>query len=152
MPPSEPSLHHAQVFYPPGEEGRARAFYGYQLGLREIPRPSSLAERAGIWFEAPPGHVHLSADDDLGLHPRRHFALRVTDLDALTAHLRAAGARFEEATPPQGSNATARSRMARINANRKAVALGLRVPGWRRVYVFDPFGNKIELDEIPSDD
>jgi hypothetical protein len=35
--------------------------------------------------------------------------------------LRVAGARFEEAD---------------------------QIPGWRRTYVFDPFGNKIELDEI----
>lgn len=112
-----------QVFYPPGEEGRARAFYLEQLGLREIPRPSSLAERPGLWFEASPGQVHLSVDDDLGLqHPRRHFALRVPDLEALTSRLRAGGARFEEASP---------------------------ITGWRRVFVFDPFGNRIELDEIP---
>ena len=37
--------------------------------------------------------------------------------------LRKVDARFEEATP---------------------------IPGWRRCYVFDPFGNKIELDEIPE--
>jgi len=24
------------------------------------------------------------------------------------------------------------------------------IPGWRRCYVFDPFGNKIELDQIPE--
>ena len=65
--------------------------------------------------------MHLSADDDLGLHPRRHFALRVADLDAAARRLAAAGARFEEADP---------------------------IPGWRRRYVFDPFGNKIELAEI----
>ena len=116
------SLHHAQVFYPPGEEANARAFYGEGLGLVELTRPSTLAaERAGLWYEAGPGHVHLSADRDLGLHPRRHFALRVDDLDALRARLAARGARFEEATP---------------------------IRGWRRCYVFDPFGNKIELDEI----
>jgi catechol 2,3-dioxygenase-like lactoylglutathione lyase family enzyme len=116
------SLHHAQVFYPPGEEAKARDFYGKRLGLREIERPSTLSERDGLWYEAPPGHVHLSADDDLGLHPRRHFALRVDDLDAMRNRLREGGARFEEATS---------------------------IPGWRRCYVFDPFGNKIELDEIP---
>jgi len=117
------SLHHAQVFYPPGEEARARKFYGDTLGLSELERPATLRARAGIWYAAPPGHVHLSADRELGLHPRRHFALRVDDLDATVNTLRASGARFEEAEP---------------------------IPGWRRTYVFDPFGNKIELDEIPS--
>src|ERR1700687_6436450 len=112
------SLHHAQVFYPPGEEARPRDFYGNAVGLAEIQRPETLADRNGIWFSAPPGHVPLSADADLGLHPRRHFVLRVDDLDALRNRLRAHGARFEEATP---------------------------IPGWRRCSVFDPFGNKIEL-------
>ena len=115
------ALHHAQVFYPPGEEARARQFYAQALGLCEIERPPTLRDRAGIWFAAGTGQVHLSADRDLGLHPRRHFALRVDDLDAAIARLRDAGARFEDADP---------------------------IPGWRRTYVFDPFGNKIELDQI----
>jgi len=114
-------LHHAQVFYPAGGEARARAFYGGLLGLDELPRPETLGEREGIWFAAGPGQVHLSVDADLALHPRRHFALRVDDLDDCVARLRGSGARLEEATP---------------------------IPAWRRVYVFDPFGNKIELDEI----
>jgi catechol 2,3-dioxygenase-like lactoylglutathione lyase family enzyme len=114
-------LHHAQVFYPPGEEARARQFYTAALGLEEIERPTTLRARSGIWYAAGTGHVHLSEDHDLGLHPRRHFALRVDDLDDTVERLRAAGARFEEADP---------------------------IPGWRRTYVFDPFGNKIELDEI----
>lgn len=114
-------MHHAQVFYPPGEEARARRFYTDALGLEEIERPAAL-DRPGIWYAAPPGYVHLSADRDVGLHPRRHFALRVDDLDATVARLRGQGARFEDADP---------------------------IPGWRRVYVIDPFGNRIELDEIP---
>jgi len=117
------SLHHAQVFYPPGEEARARRFYGDALGLEEIERPSTLQDRPGIWYAAGSGHVHLSADSELALHPRRHFAVRVDDLGAITSRLRDAGARFEDADP---------------------------IPGWRRIYVFDPFGNKIELDEIPQ--
>ena len=116
------SLHHAQVFYPPGEEAKARIFYGKALGLAEIPRPQTLSDRDGIWFEAGQGQVHLSAQDDLALHGRRHFALRVDDLGTIRVRLAKHGAQFEEATP---------------------------IPGWRRCYVFDPFGNKIELDEIP---
>ena len=118
-----PSLHHAQVFYPPGEEATARAFYTTALGLPEIQRPSTLADRDGLWFEAGAGQVHLSAQNDLNLHGRRHFALRIDDLDEMRQRLAKHGAQFEEATP---------------------------IPGWRRCYVFDPFGNKIELDEIPA--
>ena len=114
------SLHHAQVFYPPGAEAEARKFYGKALGLAEIERLSTLSDRDGLWFAAGGGQVHLAAQSDLALHPRRHFALRVGDLDALRAQLARSGVRFEEATP---------------------------IPGWRRCYVFDPFGNKIELDQ-----
>ena len=45
----------------------------------------------------------------------------MSDLDAAVRTLKESGARFEDADP---------------------------IPGWRRTYVFDPFGNKIELDEI----
>jgi|SRR5919202_4358067 catechol 2,3-dioxygenase-like lactoylglutathione lyase family enzyme len=120
MATSRPSLHHVQVFYPPGQDAAARRFYAEALGLDEIARPATL-ERSGLWFQAGDGHIHLSAQQDLALHPRRHFALRVADLDAVSRALRERGVRFEDADP---------------------------IPGWRRVYVFDPFGNKIELDEI----
>jgi hypothetical protein len=119
------SLHHAQVFYPPGEEAQARAFYGKTLGLNEIRRPETLSDREGIWYSAPPRHVHLSADRDLALHPRRHFALRVDDLDALRNRLRRCYCGVREAHTPSSR--------------------GRRRPP---EYVFDPFGNKIELDEI----
>ncbi len=117
-----PRLHHAHVFYSEGEEAAARRFYGGLLGLPEIERPLTLADRASLSLRGGRRTGAPLRRPDLGLHPRRQFALRVDDLDALVARLRAAGARFEEAIP---------------------------IPGWRRLYVFDPFGNKIELDEIP---
>jgi len=117
----QPSLHHAQVFYPAGQEASARAFYVRHLGLVEIPRLTEGSGRAGLWFAAGDGQVHLSVETDLHLHPRRHFALRVEDLAALVSSLREAGVRLEEADP---------------------------IPGWQRIYCFDPFGNKIELDQL----
>ena len=122
------SLHHAQVFYPPGEEAQARDFYGKALSLEEISRPETLSDRSGIWYSAPPGHVHLSADGDLGLHPRRHFALRIDDLDAMRNRLR--------------RRCCCGVREAHTPSNRRR-----RTPP---EYVSDPFGNKIELDEIPE--
>jgi hypothetical protein len=117
------SLHHAQVFYPPGGEAKVRAFYGTALGLAELPRPATLSETAGLWFEAGEGQVHLSAQADLALHGRRHFALKIDDLDAMRARSCYCGVR-EAQTPSRR---------------------GRRMPP---EYVFDPFGNKIELDEI----
>jgi extradiol dioxygenase family protein len=117
------SLHHAQVFYPPGEEAKARSFYGIALGLPELERPTTLSDREGIWYGAGQGQVHLSAQSDLALHGRRHFALRVDDPDAMRARRCYCGVR--EAQTPSSR--------------------GRRKPP---EYVFDPFGNKIELDEI----
>ena len=117
------ALHHAQVFYPAGEEARARRFYAEQLGLQEVERPASLRGRPGLWFEVPGGaHVHLAVEPDLALHPRRHFALRVDDTARMRRELEAAGVRSEDAD---------------------------EITGWIRCYVFDPFGNKIELDQLP---
>ena len=122
------SLHAAGVLLRPARSAKAKQTsaaglreYGTALGLAELPRPATLSDNAGLWFEAGEGQVHLSAQTDLALHGRRHFALRIDDLAAMRARLSQHGARFEEATP---------------------------IPGWRRCYVFDPFGNKIELDEI----
>ena len=113
-------LHHTQVFYPAGGEAALRRFYVDQLGLRELPRPATLPPD-GLWLEVPGGgQVHLSVESDLSIHPRRHFALRVDDLSQTRALLAAHGARFEDA---------------------------VEIPGWQRCYVFDPFGNKIELDQ-----
>ena len=119
-------LHHTQVFCPPGGEARARRFYGGLLGLRELPKPASLRENGGCWFEAPGGgQVHLSTETDLHLHPRRHFALRVDDVTRMRRELEAQGVRSEDAST---------------------------ITGWTRCYVFDPFGNKIELDQTETSD
>lgn len=114
-------LHHAQVFCPPGGEAQARRFYVGLLGLRELPKPASLRENGGCWFEAPGGgQVHLSTETDLHLHPRRHFALRVDDVTRMRREFEAQGVPSEDAS---------------------------LITGWTRCYVFDPFGNKIELDQ-----
>jgi catechol 2,3-dioxygenase-like lactoylglutathione lyase family enzyme len=113
-------LHHAHVCCPPDGEAQARRFYVDQLGLRELQRPASLG--IGWWFGIPDGaEVHVSAETDVGVHPRRHFALRVDDVDAMRSALEAQGVR-----------------------SRDAVA----IPGVRRCYVFDPFENMVELHQI----
>jgi catechol 2,3-dioxygenase-like lactoylglutathione lyase family enzyme len=113
-------LHHAHVCCPPGGEAEARRFYVDQLGLKELPRPAHLG--AGWWYGVPDGgQVHVSVEADVGIHPRRHFALRVDDVAGMRRALAREGVRSEDA---------------------------VEIPNVRRCYVFDPFGNKIELHEI----
>jgi catechol 2,3-dioxygenase-like lactoylglutathione lyase family enzyme len=106
---------------PPGGEAEARAFYGGILGLREVAKPAALADRGGAWFASGTAQVHLGVDADFRPARKAHPALVVNDLDAALAQCRVAGSTVAEATP---------------------------IPGLRRAYVYDPFGNRIELVEV----
>ena len=115
-------VHHVQVLIPEGAEERARAFYGGLLGLLEVPKPAALAARGGCWFSGAGVSVHLSPEQPFAPATRAHLAIGVTDLDAARAELAEAG-------------------LAIIDD-------GLDV-GFRRFYVHDPFGNRLELVERP---
>lgn len=113
-------LSHVNVTMPKGGEDAARAFYAGALGLREVPKPESIRNRGGVWFQAGDLDVHLSVEENRGGRDSyRHFGLECDDVDELRARLEAAGIATEEGRP---------------------------VP-WRRFFVYDPFGNRIEIHE-----
>ncbi len=113
-------IDHVQLAMPSGQEDRARAFYAGLLGIPEVPKPAALQARGGVWFEAGEAKIHLGVDP--AFHPARkaHPALVVRDLRALVDCLRDAGVEVVEDD---------------------------RLPGFQRVYVADPFGNRLELME-----
>jgi catechol 2,3-dioxygenase-like lactoylglutathione lyase family enzyme len=113
-------VHHVQVLIPEGAEERARAFYSGLLGLLEVPKPAALVARGGCCFSGAGVSVHLSPEQPFVPATRAHLAIGVTDLDAARADLAEAG-------------------LAIIDD-------GLDV-GFRRFYVHDPFGNRLELVE-----
>jgi catechol 2,3-dioxygenase-like lactoylglutathione lyase family enzyme len=112
-------IEHVQLAMPAGREAEARDFYAGLLGIPETPKPPELARRGGVWFEDGPVKLHLGVDADF--HPARkaHPALLVRDLRALVERLR--DAQVEVVEDP--------------------------LEGYDRVYVFDPFGNRLELME-----
>jgi catechol 2,3-dioxygenase-like lactoylglutathione lyase family enzyme len=114
------AVDHVQLAMPRGREPEARAFYHAVLGLEEQPKPPVLAARGGCWFSNGPVTLHLGVEDDFRPARKAHPALMVDDLDALCDSLRSAGheVRFDD-----------------------------ELPGVRRCYVDDPFGNRIELIE-----
>lgn len=114
------ALHHVQVAIPTGGEADARSFYGELLGLTEVAKPSSLADRGGVWFRSGAAELHLGVADPFVPAAKAHPAFVVSGLDALCARLRDHGV---AATPDD------------------------LLPGHRRAYVQDPFGNRIELVE-----
>jgi catechol 2,3-dioxygenase-like lactoylglutathione lyase family enzyme len=113
-------IDHVQLAMPKGREDDARRFYGELLGLPEQPKPPNLAKRGGCWFGREGVVLHLGVED--GFRPARkaHPALLVEDLPALVDRLAAAGVKVVADEP---------------------------LPGHDRVYVADPFGNRIELLE-----
>lgn len=116
-------LDHVQLAMPAGGEAKARAFYAGLLGLGEAEKPPHLAVRGGCWFENGAIRLHLGVDRDFVPARRAHPALRVRGLIALAAALRAAGCHVATDEP---------------------------LPGFDRVYVDDPFGNRIELLEAAA--
>ncbi len=114
------AIDHVQLAMPAGREAEARAFYADLLGITEQPKPPHLAKRGGCWFERGALKIHLGVEEDFAPARKAHPALTVEGLPALVAALKQAGHRVVEDEP---------------------------LDGYDRVYVDDPFGNRIELME-----
>ena len=114
------SLDHLQIAIPVGSESRARAFYSGILGFTEIAKPPQMAERKSIWFVAGAANLHLSIEPDFTPAKRAHPAFVVEGLDNILAACDRAGI---SSKPDTSFNS------------------------FRRVHVFDPFGNRLELME-----
>ncbi len=114
-------IDHVQLAMPRGREDDARRFYADLLGLPEQPKPPNLAARGSCWFGAAEGvQLHLGVEDGFRPAKKAHPALLVEDLPALVDRLDQAGVEVERDEP---------------------------LAGYERVYVDDPFGNRIELLE-----
>ena len=115
-------LDHVQVAAPrtSGVEEQARAFYGGLLGLAEIEKPESLKANGGVWFSAGSQELHIGLEEPFSPARKAHPAFNVDGLPALRARLEAAGVEVHDAQP---------------------------IPGVVRFHVYDPFGNRIELQE-----
>lgn len=112
------AIDHVQIAIPVGGEAVARGFYGDVLGLNEVPKPAAMAARGGAWFEAGPVKVHLGVERDFRANDKAHVAFLVDDVAALAAKAESAGFR---------------------------VVHDGDLPGHVRAFVYDPFGNRIEI-------
>jgi len=112
------AIDHVQLAIPRGGEDAARGFYAGVLGLVERPKPTALAKRGGCWFEGERVKVHCGVEDPF--HPARkaHIAFRVDDVLGLADRARADGLEVVDDDD---------------------------LPGHERVFIFDPFGNRLEF-------
>jgi catechol 2,3-dioxygenase-like lactoylglutathione lyase family enzyme len=112
------AVDHVQLAMPPGEEQKARTFYGGLLGMKELPKPAELAKRGGCWFESGGVQLHLGVESDFRPAKKAHPGFRCRDYATLVGRLRDAGVEVNEPDD---------------------------IPGVRRCHVHDPFGNRLEL-------
>lgn len=112
---------HVLLAIPAGQEDKARAFYGGILGMDEIPKPPELAKRGGAWFRAGSVVIHIGVEADYTPPYKAHPALVVDNLEAFLQACQANGIATDTSEPP--------------------------LEGYKRAYIFDPFGNCIELME-----
>lgn len=114
-------LHHIQLAMPKGSDARARSFYAEILGLTEVEKPNALSSRGGLWFEHGAIRLHLGIEEPFTPARKAHPAFQVVSL------------------------ATTKIRLEQSNV---AYRTDIDLPGVRRIYVDDPFGNRIELLEV----
>ena len=113
-------LDHVQLAAPPGCEADARRFFGDLVGLEELEKPEPLRARGGAWFRVGAQQLHVGVAEPFAPARKAHPALRVRPdaLDDLAERLTAAGVevRWDDA-----------------------------LPGARRFYANDPWGNRLEF-------
>jgi hypothetical protein len=113
-------IDHVQVAAPAGSEEDARRFYGVLLELPELPKPAVLRARGGVWFACGPHQLHVGVAEQFAPATKAHpaLAVRAKDLDRLAQRLVEAGS---------------------------TVQWDDAIPGTRRFYTADPWGNRLEL-------
>jgi catechol 2,3-dioxygenase-like lactoylglutathione lyase family enzyme len=117
-------LHHLQITIPTSAEDACREFYGEILGLEEIPKPSILQKRGGMWYRLAGLELHVSPEEagQNNERSKRHACLLVTNLGATELEMRRRGIEIIADKQP--------------------------LEGWTRFYVRDPGGNRIEFAQM----
>ena len=113
-------IDHILLAMPAGAEAKARDFYAGVLLLQEKVKPPALAKRGGAWFTNGTIEVHLGVEKDFRPARKAHPAFLVRDLAGFVARARAHGCEMAEDEP---------------------------LPGYSRIFIYDPFGNRLELIE-----
>jgi catechol 2,3-dioxygenase-like lactoylglutathione lyase family enzyme len=113
-------IDHVQLAMPAGGEDQARLFYGEILGLPEMPKPPELARRGGCWFENDRVKIHLGVDKLFHPATKAHPGLLVDGLKSIIERCRTRGFDILDDAP---------------------------LPAYDRVFLSDPFGNRLELME-----
>ncbi|MDM5294386.1 glyoxalase [Peribacillus simplex] len=114
------AIDHFQLASPKNTEDQSRKFFNEILMFREVDKPASLKSSGGVWFESGSIKIHVGTEDQFIPARKAHPALEVENLRDFKQYL---------------------------ITNRVSFTEDKRLPGANRIYISDPFGNRIEILE-----
>ncbi|NJN79587.1 MAG: glyoxalase [Anaerolineales bacterium] len=115
------AIDHVQLAMPEHGEEKAREFYIHLLGFHEILKPPDLVKRGSVWFQHGQIKIHLGVDVNFQPAKKAHPAFIVDALNDYIEKCQSAGIDIDTSQ--------------------------LNLEGFKRIHIFDPFGNRIELME-----
>ena len=113
-------IDHVQLAAPRGSEDQARAFFVGVLGLTEIEKPATLNKKGGAWFQLANYQIHIGIEEPFLPARKAHPAFEIENLEGFKDHLSKHQIEFKEDD---------------------------ELPGADRIYLEDPFGNRMEILE-----
>jgi len=113
-------IDHIQLAAPIGSENEARLFFQGVLSLQEIVKPVELQKNGGVWFSNDQIHIHVGIEEKFVPAKKAHPAFEVADIESFASHIRQKGI---------------------------SIQMDDKLPGAKRFYVNDPFGNRLEFLE-----
>ncbi|MCU9614704.1 VOC family protein [Caldibacillus lycopersici] len=114
------SIDHVQLAAPNGCEVEAREFYSNLLGLQEIEKPQALKKKGGVWFSLGTTQIHIGVEEPFIPAKKAHPAFKMYNLAAFQAFLK---------------------------ENDVPFTIDLEIPDVKRIFIYDPFGNRVEILE-----
>ena len=113
-------IDHVQLAMPKGLEEKAHWFYGDILGFEEVEKPEPLRKRGGAWFTSGAVQLHLGVEEPFSPAKKAHPAFEVQEIEDFKSYL---------------------------SSHRVDYKVDDNLPGANRIYVSDPFGNRLEFLE-----
>ena len=114
------SIDHIQLAAPIGSEDIARNFFKSILGIHELEKPEELKKRGGVWFQFANHQIHIGIEEPFYPAKKAHPAFEIENIEALKIHLIKNGIQVIEDD---------------------------NLPGAKRCFISDPFGNRLEFLE-----
>lgn len=113
-------IDHIQLAAPVGSEDQAREFFQGILALEEVEKPEELKKNGGVWFSNGHVDIHVGVESTFVPAKKAHPAFEVNQIEDFASFLKEKGLEIQ---------------------------VDHKLPGAKRFYLHDPFGNRLEFLE-----